>query len=75
MNEKPIPTEGLTTWEPNWVGAVIEDGDGVQWVKVHRGGGPASWHVVDWKWDGDPWAVWSAIKGPTYLHSPGSNCA
>ena len=63
--------EGLTGGiEPQAVGALIEDGTGAQWVRVHRSGGPAPWHRVDFRDKREPWSVWSAIPEPTYFYAP-----
>lgn len=55
--------------EPQDVGAHIEDGTGAEWVRVHRAGGPAPWHLVSWRaaQRREPWSTWSAIPEPTLL--------
>ena len=62
--------EGLTGGiEPQQVGAVIEDGEGCVWVRVHPSGGPAPWHRTDFRDQREPWSVWSAIPEPTHIHA------
>lgn len=48
--------------EPQEVGAVVTDIYGNEWVRVHKSGGPAPWHRVDWSSVIEPWSVWSAIQ-------------